>query len=455
MKSATNLSPRMRLTCGSSLLAAVLLLIVAAGYIPFGFESSTLFYKFGFQKFLLRGGKVVGLTAAVLLFLQIVPVARFRFLDRIFALNRMYNFHRYTGLAIAALVLLHALMILASENFTIFKLELRYWPEWLGVGLACLVLGVVTTGYFRTALNWGYESWLRIHRPLTPLLILGVTTHILFVSETFESGLPRLLVLVVVGLNLLALSRIWLRRLFPRHRTWRITRVTPTGTDALAIDLKNDNNQKNVAAAGQFAFIRPLSALTPKEEHPFTIASGPLDPGHLQFVIRMSGDWTGRLDRLQPGEAVTVDGPFGLFSHDAYSKRVPLILVAGGIGVTPMLSMLRYMAATGDSRKTLLVWSNKTAAAEVLKEEFARIEAQLPQLDLVRVRSRAESDQAPDDPVIIGRLDQNRLDQLLEGYSRQSEVFLCGPPPMMAAVNRMLRQAGFGRTRIHMEKFQF
>ena len=68
------------------------------------------------------------LTAAVLLFFQVVPVARFKYLDRIFALDRIYYVHRLNGMAIAVLALLHPFMILASENFIFFRFEKRYSP---------------------------------------------------------------------------------------------------------------------------------------------------------------------------------------------------------------------------------------------------------------------------------------------------------------------------------------
>ena len=453
MKPATALTQRTRLALGGALVLAALLVMAGTWCIPYVFESSTLFYKFGFQKFLLRGGKVVGLTTAVLLFFQVVPVARFKYLDRIFALNRIYYVHRLNGMAIAILALLHPLMILAAENFTLFRFENRYWPEWLGVGLSGVIAGIVLTANWRTALHWAYDAWLSFHRPVTLLAITAVATHILFVSETFRSGPPRILVCIAASLNLVLVLRIWWRRLFTTHKTYIVSHVTPTGGDAWAIDLKPHGTRKLAHLPGQFAFIVPRSTRVPREEHPFTIASSPSEPDHLQFVIRSRGDWTGCIGHLQPGEKVIVDGPFGLFSHHAYSDQNPLILIAGGIGITPMLSMLRYMADNNDSRRILLIWSNKTEASIVLPEDFKKLQHRLQHMKLIQALTRGDNNDGS--KVITGRLDQTKFDRLLEEYTRQSEVFVCGPPPMMAAVSRMLKTAGFSRTRIHIEKFQF
>ena len=453
MKPATAFGQRTRLVLGGSFIVATLLVIAGAWCIPFVFESSTIYYKFGFQKFLLRGGKVVGLTAAVLLFFQVVPVARFKYLDRIFALNRIYHAHRINGIAIAVLALLHPFMILAAENFTLFTLEKRYWPEWLGVGLLVVITGIVLTANWRTALQLAYETWLRFHRPVTLLAITAAAIHVLFVSETFKSGLPRILVFVAASLNLVLVVRIWWRRLFTTHKTYIVSHVTPTGGDAWAIDLKPHGTRKLAHLPGQFAFIAPRSTRIPREEHPFTIASSPTEPDRLQFVIRTRGDWTGCIGQLQSGETVIVDGPFGLFSHQAYPDKNPLILIAGGIGITPMLSMLRYMADITDLRRILLIWSNKTEDSIVLPEDFKKLQQRLPHMELIQVLTRGDSNDAG--MGITGRLDQTKLDGLLEEFSRQSEVFVCGPPLMIAAVNRMLKTAGFSRAKIHAEKFQF
>ena len=453
MKPVTALTQRTRLVLGGAFVLAALLVMAGAWCIPYLFESSTLFYKFGFQKFLLRGGKVVGLTAAVLLFFQVVPVARFKCLDRIFALNRIYYVHRLNGMAIAVLALLHPFMILAAENFTLFTFEKRYWPEWLGVGLSVVIAGIVLTANWRTALHWAYEAWLRLHRTVTLLAITAVAIHVLFVSETFKSGPPRILVFIAASLNLVLIVRIWWRRLFTTQKTYIVSHVTPTGGDAWTIDLKPHGTRKLAHLPGQFAFIAPRSTRVPREEHPFTIASSPSEPDHLQFVIRARGDWSGCIGHLQTGETVIVDGPFGLFSHQAYSEQNPLILIAGGIGITPMLSMLRYMADINDPRRILLIWSNKTEASILLPEDFKKLQHRLPHMKLIQALTRGDKNDGS--KVITGRLDQPKLDRLLEEYSRQSEVFVCGPPPMMAAVSRMLKTAGFSHAKIHTERFHF
>jgi len=109
---------------------------------------------------------------------------------------------------------------------------------------------------------------------------------------------------------------------------------------------------------GQFAYVSFSTEKLTNEAHPFTLSSTPSRPGTLQFTIRMSGDWTKKLKTLQPGVSAFVQGPFGRFSHLYTQPNRPLILIAVGIGITPMLSMLRYLADQNDRRDITLLWSN-------------------------------------------------------------------------------------------------
>lgn len=123
-------------------------------------------------------------------------------------------------------------------------------------------------------------------------------------------------------------------------------------------------------------------------------------------------------------------------------------MVAGGVGVTPMLSMLRYMADAGDGRKTTLVWSNRTEADIICREELEAIKGELKVLSIHHVLTRQGDFQGH-----TGRLDTGVLKELLSGCSRKAAVFICGPPPMMDAVCKALKRIGFKGHFIHTEKF--
>ena len=113
-----------------------------------------------------------------------------------------------------------------------------------------------------------------------------------------------------------------------------------------------------------------------------------------------------------------------------------------------MLSMLRYMADRGEMRKVTLVWSNRTEADILCREELEAIEAKLPNLSVHHVLTRQKDFQGT-----TGRLDREMLKKLLSECDRDAAVFVCGPPPMMDAVCKALKGIGFRSHHIHTERF--
>lgn len=449
MHSATVFIHRTRIVLAAIYIFLALLLIAAAVTIPFLFESPSILYKFGMAKIYLRVGKVLGVTAAVLVLFQAVLVSRLKLLDRIFSLTRIYRLHRTNGIIITALALLHPILVIASENFILFPLEKRYWPEFLGIGVFILMLILMTTAIWRLSFGIAYDKWLSFHRLGTGIVIILMLIHILFVSETFQSGLPRNLVFLAGGINLLLIIRLWYKRFYPGKRTCVVSSLKQVARDAYSVEVRPYKGRILNYIPGQFAFFTPMSGNLPREEHPFTLSSTPSQPDILQFVIRSLGDWTSKIHSLRAGDLVCLDGPYGLFSHMAWPQNDPIIMIAGGIGITPMLSMLRYMADTNDQRQILLIWSNKTREHILFPEEFSALKRLLRGLQINHVITR---NTIGDDRK--NRLDQIMLERLLAGWSRKARVFICGPPGMMKEVSHVLKKIGFLSARVYKEEFK-
>ena len=123
-------------------------------------------------------------------------------------------------------------------------------------------------------------------------------------------------------------------------------------------------------------------------------------------------------------------------------------MVAGGIGVTPMLSMLRSRADLQDERPITLIWSNQTREHIAYPLEFADLEKRLKGLRIVHVLTREPGYNGE-----TGRLNQSKLNRLLTHCSRKSSVYVCGPPLMMEGVRHALLSMGFSRDSMLMERF--
>ncbi len=187
-------------------------LLISAASIPFFYQSTTMWYKFGFDRVLLYAGKIAGLLAATLLFMQILLVAHLKVLTTVFPKAQLIRQHKINGALIAGLVIIHPLLVVASEGFTFPALEWKSWPEFVGSALLLCIWLIFTTSQWRNATGLSFQAWRLLHRVITPIAVMLLSLHVLFVSDTFSSGVPRYAVCTALGIFLIAWFKI---RLLP------------------------------------------------------------------------------------------------------------------------------------------------------------------------------------------------------------------------------------------------
>jgi predicted ferric reductase len=295
-----------------------------------------------------------------------------------------------------------------------------------------------------------FHTWKRFHRVAGLLAAVLLIIHVLYVSETFEAeGLPRTAVLIAAGLFLLVL--LWIRTGWLwRSRAYTVARVEPMGVDCTCVELTPSDPTVFGYAPGQFAFVSFRSKQVNRETHPFTLSSTPSRPGTLQFTIRASGDWTRTVAHLSQGDLARIQGPFGRFGHLFTTPDREIIMIAGGIGITPMLSMLRFMADQRDPRPVTLIWANRSPERVVHADELDALADRLTGL-----RQVPHYTLDPQTGKRTKRLDRQALKRLIGHHRRDSAVFICGPLQMMIQVRADLKALGFPARSILTEVFGF
>ena len=433
------------------IIAAATLFMAGVLSIPFFFESPSMWYKFGLAKILLRSGKVVGTAAAVLLFYQLILVARLKVLDRVFSHPGLVRTHRLNAIAILLLACLHPVLVLKSDNTLVIPLEMRYWPEWFGVGLLALIVVQFSSSRWRTDARMRFHRWMFLHRWLGFTVLGIVTVHILYVSETYsERGFPRNAVILLAVL--LALLWLWIRSgwLRARKRPFSVTRVAPEGMSSVGIELRPVDKRPFRYVPGQFVIVSFQSNHISPEPHPFTLSSTPTRPEYLQMTVRTNGDWCRHVDRIAVGERAHVQGPFGRFSHVFADPASEVIMIAGGIGITPMLSMLRFMVDRQDQRAITLIWSNRSREHMVYPDELNELGEKLTGFRSVLIFTGNS-----DEYLSTEGLNLEKLQSMLRGCNRQAAIFVCGPEQMMVQIKNDLKRIGFEPRSIHTETFGF
>ena len=147
-----------------------------------------------------------------------------------------------------------------------------------------------------------------------------------------------------------------------------------------------------------------------------------------------------------PGEDVTLDGPFGQFSYVVHDAK-NLVFIAGGIGITPFISMLRDLADRGFDRQVRLIWGNRHERDIVYREEIDALSAVHPQFKLIHILSEQEDWEGE-----AGFLSPELLQRVLD-FHADTQYFICGPAVMNELVVQFLMDFNIAHDKIHTEKF--
>jgi predicted ferric reductase len=166
-----------------------------------------MFYKTGIDKFLLRSGKILGISATILIFYQLVFISRFATLEKVFKMKSLFQSHRTNGLIILAAAVLHPVFILGADHFVFFQFELKYWPEITGIILLSILILFVLISHWQKKLKLDYKLWRLLHKFFAPIIIIVLYIHIVNVSKTFESGIPFYALTFIFLLSLILIVR--------------------------------------------------------------------------------------------------------------------------------------------------------------------------------------------------------------------------------------------------------
>lgn len=397
-------------------------------------------------------GRMIALYALVLMLLQPALALRIRFLDRIFGLDQLLKAHRFAGMAALTLAFLHPLLIYFEATRRAGPMNTGLWPEALGgICLAGLWLLVVSSCW-RKFVVMKYEQWLKLHRYTAPIVLLGLV-HMFVLAPDMRQGWLALFwsVMLILWAGLLVVHKLVLPSQRAAIESFVVVSASAAAEKIWRIDLKPVDDQVPFGfIPGQFAFLSFNNAEPGQEEHPFTIASAPVQSAGLQFLIKEDGDWTAKLNMVRAGDMVRVSGPFGVFSpwrHDVNR----LILIAGGIGITPMLSILRQLREEKSALAVKLIWTFQSSSGAPCLEEIEGMRQAVPAFEFVKIATREPSA----DKSVSARLDQPTLAKLLPEYQSGTLLLVCGPTRMMHDIRKGLSGLGYPHSAILSEEFSF
>jgi len=238
--------------------------------------------------------------------------------------------------------------------------------------------------------------------------------------------------------------------------TCTVNRVEPENADITSVYIEGYDDKFRKRKAGQYLTLQIRQDTGWSEAHPFTISSAPRDE-ILRVTIKKAGAFTSAIPMLKPGDPVKCAGPYGVFCRDIES-RPDIVMIAGGVGITPFLSVLRHFERICADNRILLMWSNKTRDDAFARDELNGMTRVL-HLRVVQNLSREKdvdrySDAAyPGVCYLSGRITQDILREYV--IFEDPSFYLCGPPPMQEFVLGQLGEFGVDSQSVEKEKFSW
>jgi predicted ferric reductase len=319
------------------------------------------------------------------------------------------------------------------------------------VASVILLLILIATSIWRRRLGIGYEVWQVLHAALAVLIVATGLTHVLligyYVREPWERALWIVYSAAFVGIVM------WVRGVRPLlrwRRRWTVVEVREQpGGHTVALRLLDPGSYGPHGfrfRAGQFAWINTGRLPFAMNYHPFSISSSAATTDLVEFTIKTERRWTRTVHDLRPGQTVYLDGPWGHFTLDRH-QGPGFVFIGGGVGVTPLLSMLATMADHGDPRPCWAIIGNRRDDQMMGYAELNALAERMP----IEVIATA-SDPGDAWTGHRGRVNAQLLDDVLPPDRRRLQYFLCGSDAMMDGVERALAELGVPAEHIHSER---
>jgi predicted ferric reductase len=404
-----------------------------------------------------RGGRglvvelasALGIVALTLLALQLALPARLAMVAGPLGAEVAIRLHRHMADVLVAAIAAHVALVVAGDpsNLALFDPLGAPWRAKAAMASCVALAALIASSVLRRRLRLPYARWRGLHNTLGIGALAFGLLHTIGVDRYLTYGPSALLTAGLSGLGVLGL--VELRLLRPRRlarRPYVVERVEKERGGATTLALRADGHRGHNFLPGQFAWLKLADTPHALVEHPFSYSSSASRPERPQFTIKAYGDFTSRVPQLRPGTPVLIDGPHG--SYRAWRHAERFVLIAGGIGITPIISLLRSAADTGDRRPFLLLYGSLRWEQVTFREELEQLQRRLD-LRVVHVLTEPPPAWAGE----AGFIDADLLARHLPADPGRSDFFLCGPPPMLTAALNGLEGLGVAPEHVHAEQF--
>lgn len=378
------------------------------------------------REFWVEFGVLLGFLGLAVLSLQCVITGRLQWFATGFGFDSLLVSHKHMGIFALLLVLAHpTILFMANPTFMEYldpRVNFLRAIALFFVIIASILL--VASSLLRLTFRLSYEQWRVAHGVLSFGILFFGLGHVLMVDHCTEPLWEKAAFVVICGsaLYLIIHSR-FVRPLLMRRRPYRIVEVHPQRNDSWTLIIEPEGHPGLKFRAGQFLWITIGDTPFSLQQHPFSIASSSFNE-QIELTIKELGDFTKSVKGISLGIRVWLEGPYGCFYHEPQVVK-GAIFITGGVGITPIMSLLRDACDRADDSPCVLFDGNTAWDDVMFREEIGEMASRI-RLKVIHVLTDPPEDWSGE----VGYIDQMLLERYLPKDYEKYAYFNCGPPAL-------------------------
>jgi len=385
-------------------------------------------------------GQLLALTGISLFAITLFLNTRLKLLENTFGgLNKVFPIHHLLGKISALLILLHPFSLFLSNLLISFSQAISFlfsnksFAYFAGPIAWTILMAII---FITLYVNIPYHLWRFIHQ-FTGIAFLFASYHALNTGSDVINSMLRIYLYFVIGLGASAyFYRTILGPIIIKKYRYRVKELNKKTADILEVILTPEKEKVNFIA-GQFVFTKFKNQSLIEEQHPFSIISSP-KKNELSLAVKILGDFTSTLPNIEKGTLVKIEGPYGKFTQTGSRKNQ--IWIAGGIGITPFLSILKTL---DPGKKVDLFYSVSEKKEAIYLNELEKESKTNKNFHFFLWESKIKS-----------HLTAKTVKKLTKGLLKNKSIFICAPIPMIKDLKTQFADLGVSRNLIKSEEFK-
>lgn len=390
--------------------------------------------------------RLFGLLATYVILLEVLLMSRTPFFERNFDLQEMIDLHRWNGYVVLGGITAHLAFVVLGYAapgrmglwHQFVQLNTQY-EDVFKATLGTIVFIAATALSLQVARRYmSHELWLASHITLYGAILLtalhqlktggDLAGHFWFTAYWYMGFIG------VFGLL------AWHRFVLPVIHSWRyrftVEAVTQEAQNVYSVYVSGKDLEQFRFEPGQYGTWWILAPGMWWQGHPFSFSAAPR-ANMLRFTVKAKGDFNSKVAALQPGRRIILDGPRGSFTADRAYGSDTVVLIAGGIGVTPYLATIQTLLNQGKS--VTLLYAVRTKNDLAFGNELLTLQKQG-----LRIR------------LFINEQGQTIGEDILAAFARpNTALYICGPDSMSRELSSTLKRLGVSKRNIITERFAF